>query len=254
MDGKSPDNAHESAYTPLDGAAQAPENTTAYNPASAPAPADASAYGAGSEPVTAPQDGLRPIAGLDFDTDRNPRKAKPKKGAVVELFEWIEMLAVALVIVVLVFSFVCRVVSINGPSMTPTLLTGDRVIVTSFLYTPEAGDVIVVAVPGQSEPYIKRIIALEGQTVDFDLEKRQLIVDGEYIDEPYINEQMQDFYWYSSTRFPCTVPEGHVFFMGDNRNHSVDSRFEQIGTVDVHHIIGQAVFRLYPFRSIGAIR
>ena len=108
--------------------------------------------------------------------------------------------------------------------------------------------------PGQSEPYIKRIIALEGQTVDFDLEKRQLIVDGEYIDEPYINEQMQDFYWYSSTRFPCTVPEGHVFFMGDNRNHSVDSRFEQIGTVDVHHIIGQAVFRLYPFRSIGAIR
>ena len=136
----------------------------------------------------------------------------------------------------------------------PTLLNGDRVIVTSFLYTPEAGDVIVVAVPGQSEPYIKRIIALEGQTVDFDLEKRQLIVDGEYIDEPYINEQMQDFYWYSSTRFPCTVPEGHVFFMGDNRNHSVDSRFEQIGTVDVHHIIGQAVFRLYPFRSIGAIR
>ena len=90
--------------------------------------------------------------------------------------------------------------------------------------------------------------------MDFDLEKRQLIVDGEYIDEPYINEQMQDFYWFSSTRFPCTVPEGHVFFMGDNRNHSVDSRFEQIGTVDVHHIIGQAVFRLYPFRSIGAIR
>ncbi len=85
-----------SPHTLLDGAAQAPENTTAYNPASAQAPADASAYGAGSEPVTAPQDGLRPIAGLDFDTDRNPRKAKPKKGAVVELFEWIEMLAVAL--------------------------------------------------------------------------------------------------------------------------------------------------------------
>ncbi len=107
--------------------------------------------------------------------------------------------------------------------------------------------------PGQSEPYIKRIIALEGQTVDFDLEKSSSSWTGSISTNRTSTNRCRIFYWYSSTRFPCTVPEGHVF-CGDNRNHSVDSRFEQIGTVDVHHIIGQAVFRLYPFRSIGAIR
>ena len=265
MDGQTPYNAHGPARDPENASAHDPANTAAHHnfasahdlpDASAHDPANTSVH-VGSAPAYEPapqQDGQRTYSGLDFEQALNPRKARPTKGAVVELFEWIEMLSVALVIVVLVFSFVCRVVSINGPSMTPTLLDGDRVVVTNFMYTPEVGDVIVVAGPGQSEPYIKRIIALEGQTVDFDLEKKQLLVDGQLIEEPYINEQMQDFYWYSSTRFPYTVPEDHVFFMGDNRNHSVDSRFEQVGSVDSRHIIGQAVFRLFPFRSIGVVK
>lgn len=182
------------------------------------------------------------------------RPKKPERKIVSELFEWIETLALALVVAVLVFSFVCRIVSISGPSMTPTLLDKDRVVVTNFMYTPKVGDVVVISVPGQSEPFIKRVVALEGQVVDFDLEEGRLLVDGSPVDEPYINERMTLFAWYNAERFPYTVPENHVFFMGDNRNHSMDSRYAQIGSVDARQIVGRAVFRLYPFNKIGAVK
>ena len=122
------------------------------------------------------------------------------------------MLSVALVIVVLVFSFVCRVVSINGPSMTPTLLDGDRVVVTNFMYTPEVGDVIVVAVSARAN-HISSALSARGRTVDFD-HKKQLLVDGQLIEEPYINEQMQDFTG-TAARFPYRVPEDRILY-GDN--------------------------------------
>ena len=171
-----------------------------------------------------------------------------------ELYEWVEMLVLALVVVVFVFSFLLRVVTISGPSMTPTLLDGQRVIVSNFLYEPKVGDVVVFTLREQSEPFIKRIIATEGQTVDFDPVTAKLIVDGQPLDEPYINEVMNDSHlWYNESYFPVTVGEDQYFACGDNRNHSWDSRYQSIGVVDREEIVGRALLILFPFRDFGLV-
>ena len=177
-----------------------------------------------------------------------------KKKRAGELYEWVEMLVLALVVVVFVFSFILRVVTISGPSMTPTLLDGQRVIVSNFFYQPKVGDVVVFSLREQSEPYIKRIIAVEGQTVDFDKESAKLIVDGQPLNEPYINEVMTNYdMWYNESYFPVTVGEDQYFACGDNRNHSTDSRDDRIGQVDTRFVLGKVLVRILPFSAFGAI-
>ncbi len=177
-----------------------------------------------------------------------------KKKRAGELYEWVEMLVLALVVVVFVFSFILRVVTISGPSMIPTLLDGERVIVSNFLYQPKVGDVVVFSLREQSEPYIKRIIAVEGQTVDFDANTAKLIVDGQPLDEPYINEVMINHnMWYNESYFPVTVGEDQYFACGDNRNHSYDSRYPSVGLVDREEIVGRALLVIYPFDKFGGV-
>ncbi len=178
-----------------------------------------------------------------------------RRSFTTEVYEWLEMLVLALVVVVFLFSYIFRVVTIVGPSMNPTLWTDQRVVVSNFMYEPEVGDIVVFALSNESEPFIKRIIAKEGQTVDFDLEKKMLMVDGEYVDEPFINEQMQNMErWYDPEFYPLTVPTGRYYVMGDNRNHSMDSRNARVGTVDGHEIVGRALWIIYPFSNFGALK
>lgn len=180
--------------------------------------------------------------------------SQEKKGFVEESYEWIEMMVLSLVIVVFVFSFLFRVVLIDGPSMNPTLWTDYRVIVSNIFYTPQNGDVVVFSLHDFADPFIKRVIAVEGQTVDFDVEKQCLILDGQEVYEDYINGQMSDFnVWYSEDKYPLTVPDGYIFVMGDNRNSSLDSRYNDVGLVDVRRIIGRAIFKIYPLAEIGTI-
>ena len=93
---------------------------------------------------------------------------------------------------------------------------------------------------------VKRVIATAGQTVDIDFDLGQVYVDGELLDEDYINDYT---YREEGTVFPLTVPEGEVFLMGDNRNHSNDSRDSSLGTVDTRLLIGKAVFLVFPGRD-----
>ena len=93
------------------------------------------------------------------------------------------------------------------------------------------------------EPIVKRVIALEGQTVDIDFTTGSVEVDGKILNEPYINELT---FRSDGTEFPLTVPEGSVFVMGDNRNHSNDSRDVRLGTVDTGYILGKAALVLFP--------
>ena len=182
-------------------------------------------------------------------TRRQTRAQKARKA--VGRYEWLEMFALALVVVVFLFSFIFRVVTISGPSMNSTLWDGERVIVSKFLYTPKVGDVIVFSLPGEKDPYIKRVIALEGQTVDFDPLTATLMVDGKTVAEPYINEPMNDMpLWYTGN-FPLTVPEDQIFVMGDNRNHSYDSR--RFGCISTEIIVGRAYFIIFPFDKAGKI-
>ncbi len=170
-----------------------------------------------------------------------------------ELFEWLETVAFSLVAVVLVFTFIFRIVGVDGKSMQNTLQDGDRLIISHLFYQPKAGDIVVVTQPNAvNKPLIKRIIALGGQTVDIDTERGLVYVDGVVINEPYIKEPTVRIPNPPMT-FPYTVPEGKVFVMGDNRNNSLDSRSTDVGPIDERYILGKAIFRIYPLNRLGGL-
>ncbi len=163
-----------------------------------------------------------------------------------DLYEWVQALVCSVLAVVLLFTFVIRLIGVDGHSMVPTLQDGDRLLVlSSLLYDDYAyGDIVVLRKSEfLEEPIVKRVIATEGQTVDIDFESGSVYVDGTLLDEPYVNELT---FLQEGTEFPLTVPDGCIFVMGDNRNHSSDSRDARLGTVDTRYVIGKAVFLAFP--------
>ena len=169
-----------------------------------------------------------------------------------ELWEWAKAIFFAAVIVFIVFNFIIQVVTVKGSSMAPTLENQDRLVISDLFYTPETGDIGVLSVKsGLGEASIKRIVALPGQTVDIN-ENGEVLVDGKVLSEPYIAELIDEDH-YGDMDYPVTVPEGTVFVMGDNRNHSTDSRFSEVGFVDEDEILGRVIFRLLPLDKIGTV-
>lgn len=189
-----------------------------------------------------------------------PRPQKPKRSFVGELYEWMDAIVVTLIAVVILFTLVFRIVGVQGKSMLETLHEGDRVIISNLFYTPSQGDIVVISrnytndenqvSTRDNEPIIKRVIATEGQTVDIDFDTGVVTVDGQVLDEPYINTPTNLHY---DVEFPQTVPEGCIFVMGDNRNNSLDSRSSEIGMIDERYVLGHAVFRILPFGSFGGL-
>ena len=181
-------------------------------------------------------------------------------GFATELFEWLEAIAFALAIVVLLFTFALRIVSVDGTSMTPTLQDTDRILVRNIMYTPEDNDIVIIIAPvgnDPNKPLVKRVIATGGEYVQ--------IIDGvAYVGtspdnmvprevpnvEKIREEKYGDMYDFSA---PVYVPQGFVFVMGDNRNDSLDSRSSMLGMVDNRCILGKVIFRIYPFNHFGKI-
>ena len=164
-----------------------------------------------------------------------------------ELYEWVQALVCSVLAVVMLFTFVIRMIGVDGHSMVPTLQDGDRLLVlNSMLYHDyQYGDIVILKkneVFGE-KPIVKRIIATEGQSVDIDFSTGSVYVDDVLLKEDYINELT---FTEEGTEFPLTVPEGSIFVMGDNRNHSNDSRDSRLGTVDTRYVIGKAVFLAFP--------
>lgn len=195
---------------------------------------------------------------VESDNEGKNEKIDVKK----EIFDWLEILVHAILVVVLCFSFLFRIATINGPSMENTLHEGERVMISNLFYTPKNGDIVVISRNKNNNIYeetdentriIKRIIATEGQTVNIDFEKGVVYVDGVELDEPYVKTPTnRDF----DIEFPVTVDEGCVFVLGDNRNDSLDSRSSSIGEygmVDTRYILGKAVFRIFPFDKVGGL-
>ena len=168
------------------------------------------------------------------------------------IFDWANTVAFAIIVVLLILTFVFKQVTVNGPSMNDTLQNGDRLIVTDFMYEPHNGDIIVASHGKEyNEPIIKRIIATSGQSISVDYDTGNVCVDGVIIDEKYIKGKTIKLS--DPIKFPVTIPEGYVFVMGDNREDSIDSRTNVIGMIPVQNIIGKAIFRVYPFNNMGQI-
>ena len=166
-----------------------------------------------------------------------------------EIFTWVETLIISLIVVTIIITFVGRIVTVNGISMEPTLHGGDRIITTSIHGDYQYNDIVTIRRKDDTA-LVKRVIALEGDTVDIDFETGSVYVNGMLLDEPFINEPTFNPIHF---REPVVVPEGHVFVMGDNRNHSDDSRSSKIGMIDERNIFGKVIFSIYPFDNIGKI-
>ncbi|HIW15310.1 MAG TPA: signal peptidase I [Firmicutes bacterium] len=167
-----------------------------------------------------------------------------------------EEIAVAVTIVVLVFTFLFRVVTVNGISMLPNFTGGDRLLVTNIHGDLQQGDV-VVAVNVLEEPIIKRVIATENQTVDIDFDTGTVYVDGQPLDETQFGLENGITVKVNTSEemisFPQTVPPGCVFVLGDNRLVSEDSRYMAVGMISTDNILGKVFFRIYPFDQMGVI-
>ena len=151
-----------------------------------------------------------------------PQSEKPLGGSPFarSVLDWTETIVMAVVLVAVVFTFLARVIALE-------------------------------------EPIIKRVVATEGQTVDFDPVLGEVLVDGVALPGSVFG--IEDGITFvpevpgQVLEFPQTVPEGCVFVLGDNRGHSTDSRFQSVGMVDQRNILGKVVFNIYPFSNLGFV-
>lgn len=158
-------------------------------------------------------------------------------------YDFASILMTAILSVAIIFCLFFKISSVVGGSMKETLHSSDKVIITSLYTKPEYGDIVVISQPNIfNEVIIKRVIATGGQTVIVDANKGTVTVDGKVLSEPYIIESYPRVQ--GNMEYPLTVPDGYVFVMGDNRNHSTDSRFSSIGLIDERYIMGKAFYRV----------
>ena len=183
---------------------------------------------------------------------------------VADLFDWLDVFVKAIIVVVILFTAVFKIATIDGESMENTVFHGEKVIISNFLYKPKQGDIVVVSrnyknsadcYERNSEPIIKRVIATEGQTVDINFETGVVYVDGKPLKEPYTKTPTNLSY---DVKFPITVKDNCVFLLGDNRNASLDSRSSSIGSdgtgqIDKRYVLGRVLTRIYPLNKIGGL-
>lgn len=220
--------------------------------------------------------------GKNENVTKATAKEDKKTSLAREIWEWVYTLAIAIVIAMLIKGFIFDIVRVDGSSMFPTLVDNDRLIVTKLGYTPKQGDIIILdseykkreeyfdrlaeskdkeelssfekffaqsSMPSnlKKKYYVKRIIAMPGQTID--LVDGKVYVDGEMLDEPYYDGLTTSID--PTVEYPITVDDDCVFVMGDNRTRSKDSRSSELGQVPFNAILGKSQVRIWPLSDIG---
>ena len=188
-----------------------------------------------------------------------------KEGAGGFLFDALEMFVWALAILILIFTFAFRLCRVEGASMENTLYNGENLLLYSFAYNPQQDDIIVFhltdAEPNLEKMLVKRVIATGGQTVKIDFQSKTITVDGvlyedehatlkntlDIIVDRYLSNRPNWGYDSKTDTMTVTVPEGHLFVLGDNRNFSRDSRDSNIMFVDERAVLGKVILRIAPF-------
>ena len=195
--------------------------------------------------------------GIDEEAIHMEKQVKEKN----ELWEWTKALLIAFAIAAVIRYFLFTPIAVDGESMMPTLEDGDRMIVNKIGYKigePDRFDIVVFHAPEQKN-YIKRVIGLPGDTLEY--KDDQLYINGEPIDEPYLDAYKaqitegtltEDFTLEDLGIENGEVPEGHIFVMGDNRRYSKDSR--HIGVIDQKEIIGNTSLIFWPFSDIKIVK
>ena len=198
------------------------------------------------------------------NSNYNRRKRKRANA----LYLWIQSVLESVIAAFLLLTFVFRVNIVVGSSMEPTLQEDDRIVVVEAFYTPSYGDIVALWAEGlynrqtgeKGEMIVKRVIGLPGDTIYIDPDtgvvyRNNIPVPESYIAEPISADNL------GNAKYPLTVADNCVFVLGDNRNHSTDSRYVDdgeveyyVGCVDMRYIMGKAVLRIYPFDRIGALQ
>ena len=187
-------------------------------------------------------------------------KAAEKPSAEVNIFEWVEMVVLSACLILLIFTFVLRPARVDGNSMQETLHNGEMLLISGIAYKPQRGDILVFQKINSTHPapIVKRVIATEGETVDIDFDTWTVTVtdvngEAHVLEESY-RKLATDARVTSNLEYPVKVGESQLFVMGDNRNHSLDSRSSSIGLVDENEVIGKVLFRFFPFNKVGTVR
>jgi len=178
-----------------------------------------------------------------------------------EWFEWLKVPLIALGLAFIVRSFFFAPIVVDGPSMLPTLHDEDQLIVNKIIYhvrEPERFEVVVFHASAQKD-FIKRVIGLPGEHIE--VKDDILYVDGEAVEEPFLNDQKEHMKSYQTLTNDFTleelpggynvVPDGHVLVLGDNRTNSTDSRM--IGVIPIDEIVGKAMFIYLPLNRIQIV-
>ena len=186
-------------------------------------------------------------------SEQEKLQKRKDESAVREVLSWVITLALAVVAALFVKNYVLINANIPSGSMENTIMTGDRLFGYRLAYrkkSPERGDIIIFKFPDdETENYVKRVIGLPGEKVE--IEDARIYIDGSEIplQEDYLKEE-----WTVATgQYSFEVPEDSYLVLGDNRNNSYDARYWDNTYVSKDKILGKAVFRYYPFDTIGSL-
>ncbi|MBE6850531.1 MAG: signal peptidase I [Ruminococcus sp.] len=186
----------------------------------------------------------------------------------VEILDMLDMMLLTIFCIIMLFTYVFHVATVQGSSMVPTLTTEDKLLVNNFSGEPQAGDILIIGVEeatlmqsdgslytadGLGKTIVKRVIAVGGQELNIDFDAGKVYVDGVQIEENYVNNLTTVPQKGGAFTYPITIPEGYIFVMGDNRDVSLDSRYSNVGLVPESDVVGKVLLRIYPWSQFGPV-